>query len=673
MTALPATSLLRDSSGTPWTLGAPIGAGGEGTVYLVDADPRLVAKIYAERPTSEQAGKLEAMVASGDDELRRVAAWPSAVLADDDGPAGFLMPRLASQLPLHELFGPRRRQELFPDAHWSFLVHAALNVARAFEALHERDIVAGDVNSNNLVIHANSKTRFIDCDSFQIQRAGRLYRCTVGVPEYQPLELQHADLAEVERLPQHDCFGLAVMVFQLLFVGKHPFAGILPAHLIGDATIGANVQAGHFFYGHDAAREGLRPPPGSLALDALPAAHVELFERAFRGDPANRPSAAEWRIALRALESDAVACARSRRHRYVRGVPCPWCELESHGLFYFAPRPDEAPARDDTAWDRFPDAEVERIWRAIAAIPAPRARADPAGAKPRLRTAPLRLWTAQRRVAFVTTLVAVVPALVAAARTLPALTTIAPLCIAIVCVMLAARSRPDARALVAARRARLDAAQTAFRARHGRWRDIASGRPFAAANARLAAVRAELLAQRTDRERELAFALDAQRRLDAATFLAGFPIPRVPQVQGSLVTPSGPTTGIENRQMRDLARHGITNASHCSPAQLRAVPHLRSWRIDVLIEWRLALDAQFAAQPKRELDYAVRRTIEVRYARNRDRARNELLAGVERTRELAADLEREEAELAAHLPGEAATLWQAQADAAISPLFYRTG
>jgi hypothetical protein len=638
MTTIATRTVLHDRAGTAWVLGASIGTGGEGTVYAVDGDPGVVAKIYAEPPGPEQVGKLEAMVATGDELLRRVATWPTAVLAGADGPAGFLMPRLASQLPLHELFGPRRRQELFPDAHWTFLVHAALNVARAFEAMHERDIVVGDVNSNNVVIHANAKTRFIDCDSFQIRRDGTLYRCTVGVPEYQPPELQSGDLATVERLPQHDAFGLAVMVFQLLFVGKHPFAGILPPQFTGDATIGANIGAGHFFYGPGAERAGLRPPPGSLALTALPDAIAALFERAFLGDPAGRPSAAEWRVALRALESDTVPCNRSRRHRYVRDVPCPWCELEQTGLYYFAPRPDEAPDVDETPWLRFPDTAVARAWHEIAAVAAPPPPLDPVGTKPRT------------------------PAGTVLANALA--TPFAPLALA---------RRPELRALRRERRARADALQMAFRARYARWRELAQGRPFAAERDRLAAVRDALLAQHTERARELAFALDAQRRLDEATFLASFPIPRVPQVPGSLVTPSGPTTGIENRQMRDLARYGITNASHCTLANLRSVPHLRSWRIDVLYEWRRALDAQFAALPKRDLDYRVRHDIEVRYARTRDQLRGELLAGAERLRALAADLTREAAELSAQLPSEAAALWRAQADAAQSPLFYERG
>ncbi len=635
MAALPAATTLHDTTGGAWNLGPRIGAGGEGTVFLVDEDPGLVAKIYAEPPAPGQVAKLEAMIASGDDLLRRVAAWPIALLAGDDGPAGFLMPKLASQLPLHELFGPRRRQELFPDAHWTFLVHAARNVARAFEAMHERDIVVGDVNSNNVVIHQNSKTRLIDCDSFQIRRDGQLFRCTVGVPEYQPPELQSADLAATERLPEHDRFGLAVMIFQLLFVGKHPFAGILPPQLMGDPTIGGNVAAGHFFYAPDAAARGLRPPPGSLSLTALPDAITALFARAFAGDATGRPSASEWREGLRELESTAVACPRSRRHRYVRGVDCPWCALERTGLYYFAPRPEEAPPVDDTAFERFSDAEVERTWAAIQAVPPPAPLHDPIGVRPARRGGLAN--------ALATPLAA-----------------------------LALARRPALRAELRERRARLDALQAAFRARSARWHELAARKPFVAEVARLGAIRSELLAQRADRARELAFAATAQYQLDAATFLAQHPIPRVPQVQGSLVTPSGPTTGIENRQMRELARYGITNAAHCTFANLRAVPHLRSWRFDVLMEWRRALDAQFAARPVRELDYRVRRDIEIRYARNRDALRTELLSGVERLRTLAAEMDAEGAALDAELPGLATELWQAQDDAALSPLFYRS-
>ena len=141
------------------------------------------------------------------------------MLYKDARAVGFTMPMLTSQHPLHDLFGPKRRQALFPNAHWSFLVHTGINLSRAFEVLHDRNIVVGDVNSNNVVVYPDSTARLIDCDSFQIQGKGKLFRCNVGVAEYQPPELQGRDFSRIERLPQHDLFGLAVMIFQLLFVG----------------------------------------------------------------------------------------------------------------------------------------------------------------------------------------------------------------------------------------------------------------------------------------------------------------------------------------------------------------------------------------------------------------------------------------------------------------------
>jgi DNA-binding helix-hairpin-helix protein with protein kinase domain len=83
-------------------------------------------------------------------------------------PVGFTMPLVPARRPLHELLGPRSRHELFPNAHWSFLIHTARNLARAFAVLHERNVVIGDVNSNNIVVCADSTARLIDCDSFAV-------------------------------------------------------------------------------------------------------------------------------------------------------------------------------------------------------------------------------------------------------------------------------------------------------------------------------------------------------------------------------------------------------------------------------------------------------------------------------------------------------------------------
>ena len=67
----------------------------------------------------------------------------------------------------------------------------------------------------------------IDCDSFQVldHSGARLtiYPCPVGKPEYTPHELHGRDFRRKQRLPEHDSFGLSVLIFQLLMNGSHPF------------------------------------------------------------------------------------------------------------------------------------------------------------------------------------------------------------------------------------------------------------------------------------------------------------------------------------------------------------------------------------------------------------------------------------------------------------------
>jgi DNA-binding helix-hairpin-helix protein with protein kinase domain len=65
----------------------------------------------------------------------------------------------------------------------------------------------------------------IDCDSFQISSHGRYFLCEVGVPLYTPPELQEKEFKHVVRTPNHDNFGLAVLLFHLLFMGRRQIFG----------------------------------------------------------------------------------------------------------------------------------------------------------------------------------------------------------------------------------------------------------------------------------------------------------------------------------------------------------------------------------------------------------------------------------------------------------------
>ncbi len=332
---MPRRRTLYDHTGRPVTLDRELAAGGEGVVSTVVGDPASLAKLYRKRPATSQADKLRWMVGAGSDALCRVAAWPSALLHDGpSGPVvGFLMPRLTDYQAVQHLYNPAQRRKYFPRADWSFLARTARNCAAAFEEVHQTTCVVGDVNQSNLLVSPRALVGLIDCDSFQVQFDGRSFLCEVGVAHYTPPELQGQSFRGVVRTHNHDRFGLAVVIFQLLFVGRHPYAGRYLGP--GDVPFEKAIQEYRFAYGESAAALLMERPPHTPALADVSPELGRLFERAFgRGSeaPDARPTAAEWRLALERLEKQLRECPNDPGHKFpAEANACPWCTLASAG------------------------------------------------------------------------------------------------------------------------------------------------------------------------------------------------------------------------------------------------------------------------------------------------------------------------------------------------------
>lgn len=320
-------------------LGRRIGAGGEGLVYEVAGRVNYVAKLYDRPPDQNKRDKLIRMAGAYSDDLANVAAWPVATLHGHPGGSviGVVLPRVAKAVEIHELYSPAHRRIHFPDADWRFLVRAATNCAIAFSALHSKGIVIGDVNQGNVFVSYRALVRFIDCDSFQFRRNGALYLCEVGVPHFTPPELHGVDFRSVERTANHDCFGLAVLLFHLLFMGRHPFAGRFAGS--GDMPIERAIREHRFAYTRAGHARGMSPPPQSLPMEAVSRELVDLFERAFSESAHisnSRPSADQWAKWLTEFEKHLRVCPQNRGHVYfARLAECPWCQIELGGGPYF--------------------------------------------------------------------------------------------------------------------------------------------------------------------------------------------------------------------------------------------------------------------------------------------------------------------------------------------------
>ncbi|MGO8899373.1 MAG: hypothetical protein ACLQU5_13670 [Isosphaeraceae bacterium] len=338
-----ASQRLIDSNGRSVSIAQePLAVGGEGSIYDVVGDSSIVAKVYKAPQPKDRSEKLRAMAGLMTPDLLKIAAWPTATLhSAPGGPVtGILMPKISGHKEIHHLYSVTQRKKDYPDADWRFLTHAARNCAIAFETIHDHGHVVGDVNQKNVLVSTKAIVQFVDCDSFQIRAADGLhYRCAVGVPDYTPPELQGKSFSAVDREPNHDRFGLAVLIFHLLMMGRHPFSGVyLDA---GDMPLEKAIQGGRYAYSRNSQATRMRTPPNTLPLTMLDASLVSLFERAFApigpGGPPARPTATEWKDALGGFLAQLGPCKIDPKHIYPKQAgACPWCQLlGSTGLFFF--------------------------------------------------------------------------------------------------------------------------------------------------------------------------------------------------------------------------------------------------------------------------------------------------------------------------------------------------
>lgn len=302
-------------------VGPRIGRGGEGEIYRTADGSGRAVKLYL-NPDPARETKVRAMISARLAERCPNVAFPREIVHHADGRfAGFIMTEVQGQQPIHELMAGRSRRQFFPQANWRFLVRTAINVARAIATVHAAGAIIGDINSSGILIAQDATVTLIDADSFQIGA----HRCRVGMPEYTPPELIGVRLGDVDRTKEHDQFGLAVILFQLLFLGRHPYAGVTRGRPVPIEKAIADQR----FAFSELRSLGVAPPPHTLRLGDLPRAIRLAFERAFAMRGAARPTAADWARELTILEEMLAPCSADPRHVLPsRSAACPWCRIE---------------------------------------------------------------------------------------------------------------------------------------------------------------------------------------------------------------------------------------------------------------------------------------------------------------------------------------------------------
>ena len=328
----------------PVAKGLRVGSGGEGDVFEIKGDPDRLIKIYTDGKGPERADKIRAMVRRRLDQRSGFAAFPQDIVTNGaNDVAGFAMRRVRDHHPIHELYGVGSRKHHFPNADYLFLVRTARTLAAAVASVHDTGCVIGDINESGILVSRQASLSLVDCDSFQVRDGNDVYRCRVVKDEYRPPELATQRIENIVLNLNNDAFGLAVLIFQLLFLGRHPFSGTPQT---GHVEIPQAIREYRFAY--SLSRDvGMTPPKQALLLQEMPPEIAQAFEQAFAPlKTTPRPSAHEWVRKLEQLEKQLKPCPRHLRHYYPPHLSqCPFCRIEGpkYVPFVYAPRPAGKP------------------------------------------------------------------------------------------------------------------------------------------------------------------------------------------------------------------------------------------------------------------------------------------------------------------------------------------
>lgn len=284
-------------------LGRAIGEGGEGIIYKT-SNPTTVAKIYfPQNCTEARREKLDYMIAHNP--CIAGLAWPTALVYDMSGLwVGFLMPHVEGAPLATTVFHPGRNCVNITRMGWNrwHLAQTAANVAEIFAQLHRHDILMADINPRNILVTPDCTVGFVDCDSYQIGD----YDCPVGTPLYTPPEV-HQEMQELKivdygyrRTIEHECYSVAVLLFEIMMIGKAPYE----SSNNDTADVVDAIIAGHFPYrfndGTDSAsvRFNIKVPVGKWRniWSHMPWSNKKDFHDVFTGK--RRLSAQSWQQSM---------------------------------------------------------------------------------------------------------------------------------------------------------------------------------------------------------------------------------------------------------------------------------------------------------------------------------------------------------------------------------------
>lgn len=335
-----ASYLLNDAGVTrPLSLGRKLGEGAAGVVCSLPSLSGKAAKIYKSiKEAAEYEEKIGLMLTSrpnlpdicvGGVECRQIA-WPEARILDHTGRfAGFVMPEIdfAQSRPLESILQKNSRRADNIDERYELRIVLAANLASVFAELHRVGHYMIDMKPDNLRFYPKQGyLAVVDADGFSIKGPNK------RLPSHQFTDNYIAPEGRGRRpetmAVDQDLFALAVITFQLLNNGLHPYSGVVKPGGGLPSELQPRIYANLYAYGL-AGHKAIKPAPSTVHTSFDDRTRA-LFDRAFLGG-GGRPAAHEWREHFQSLLKGRklITCVSNPKDHVHFGRGCGLCDYES--------------------------------------------------------------------------------------------------------------------------------------------------------------------------------------------------------------------------------------------------------------------------------------------------------------------------------------------------------
>lgn len=320
-------------------LGKLLGEGATGRFHAIPALPGAAAKLYhdAEEAALHEA-RIEALIAAppalpaAEHEGMRYPqiAWPQAKLFDRSGRfIGYLKPEIDFDITtnLADLLDDQARRRAWVSSYYGYRVLVARNLASVIAELHRAGHHMIDLRPEKLRFYrATWWIAVAHADGFSTAHKRERTPADQLSEDYVAPESWARPIAQLGA--EQDLFALAIILFQLLNNGIHPFASG-PTRKRGQPTdIQTRILDGLYGYALHP-RRGAEPAAASLHT-MFRRDTREMFDAAFVPGR-QRPTAEAWRDHLDRLVEQMIPCDARPDEHVQFGQGCALCEVEAGG------------------------------------------------------------------------------------------------------------------------------------------------------------------------------------------------------------------------------------------------------------------------------------------------------------------------------------------------------